>query len=117
MVNEMRRCVSAQTAGLWRYESSGEFTKLAAADPPAKWPVGSRLPVDGNTLAAVVQRTGRRARMYSHEAGAVVDRFAGRPQYHSLPIAPNREKDRTISLAPRDAAELCLALEVHHRLI
>ena len=30
VVNEMRRCVSAQTAGLWRYESSGEITKVAA---------------------------------------------------------------------------------------
>src|SRR5271170_8337795 len=42
VVNEMRRCVSAQTAGLWRYESSGEITKVAAADHPAaqltKWP-------------------------------------------------------------------------------
>ena len=32
VVNEMRRCVSAQTAVLWRYESSGEITKVAAAD-------------------------------------------------------------------------------------
>jgi hypothetical protein len=46
VVNEMRRCVSAHTAGLWRYESSGEITKVAAADHPAaplaKWPVGTK---------------------------------------------------------------------------
>jgi sugar diacid utilization regulator len=71
VVNEMRRCVSAPTAGLWRYESSGEITKVAAADRPAaqvmKWPVGTRTPIDGNTLAAMVQRTGRPARMDSYE--------------------------------------------------
>jgi hypothetical protein len=71
VVNEMRRCVSAPTAGLWRYESSGEITKVAAADHPAarvmKWPVGTRTPIDGNTLAAMVQRTGRPARIDSYE--------------------------------------------------
>ena len=74
VVNEMRRCVSAQTAGLWRYESSGEITKVAAADHPAaplaKWPVGIRTPIDGNTLAGIVQRTGRPARMDSYENSA-----------------------------------------------
>jgi PucR C-terminal helix-turn-helix domain/GAF domain/GGDEF-like domain len=71
VVNEMRRCVSSHTAGLWRYESSGEITKVAAADHPAaplaKWPVGTKTPVDGSTLAGVVQRTGRPARMDSYE--------------------------------------------------
>src|ERR1700740_225974 len=74
VVNEMRRCVSAPTAGLWRYESSGEITKVAAADHPAapltKWPVGSRTAIDGNTLAGIVQRTGRPARMDSYENSA-----------------------------------------------
>jgi GAF domain-containing protein len=74
VVNEMRRCVSSQTAALWRYESSGEITKLAAADHPeaplTKWPVGTRTPIDGSTLAGIVQRTGRPARMDSHENSA-----------------------------------------------
>jgi PucR C-terminal helix-turn-helix domain/GGDEF-like domain/GAF domain len=71
VVNEMRRCASAQTAGLWRYESNNEMTKLAAAEHPglqlAKWPVGTRSPIDGSTLAGIVQRTGRPARMDSYE--------------------------------------------------
>src|SRR5271166_3814028 len=81
VVNEMRRCVSAQTAGLGRYESSGEITKVAAADNPGvqlmKWPVGTRIPIDGSTLAATVQRTGRPARMDSYEnsAGSVAARL------------------------------------------
>src|SRR5271170_2398910 len=81
VVNEMRRCVSAHTAGLWRYESSGEITKLAAADHPVaqltKWPVGTRTPIDGNTLAAQVQRTRRPARMdsYDNSSGSVAARI------------------------------------------
>src|ERR1700752_5452316 len=43
VVKEMRRRVCAQCAGLWRYESSDEITKVATADHPAaqcsmKWP-------------------------------------------------------------------------------
>src|ERR1700677_5221989 len=71
VVNEMRRCASADTAGLWRYEPNDEMTKLAAAEHPrlqlAKWPVGTRSPVDGSTLAGIVGRTGRPARMDSYE--------------------------------------------------
>src|ERR1700753_1912317 len=69
--NETRRCGSADTAGLWRYESNNEMTKLAAAEHPglrlAKWPVGTRSPIDSGTLAGMVQRTGRPARMDSYE--------------------------------------------------
>jgi sugar diacid utilization regulator len=70
VINEMCQCVSAQTAGLWRYETSGEITLLAVdyrSHALAKWPVGTRIPIDGNTLAAMVQRTGEPARMDSYE--------------------------------------------------
>ena len=71
VVNEMRRCASAHTAGLWRYESNNEMTKLAAAEHPglrlAEWPVGTRSPIDGGTLAGMVRRTGRPARIDSYE--------------------------------------------------
>jgi PucR C-terminal helix-turn-helix domain/GGDEF-like domain/GAF domain len=81
VVNEMRRCACADTAGLWRYESNNEMTKLAAAEHPrlklAKWPVGTRSPIDGSTLAGIVQRTGRPARMDSYEntAGSLAARI------------------------------------------
>ena len=68
--NEMRRCLNVFTAGLWRYESTGEITMVGAAAEPtalATWPVGTRTPIDGDTLAAMVQRTGRPARMDSYE--------------------------------------------------
>jgi hypothetical protein len=35
MADEMRRCVPADTAGLWRFETSGEITIVAAAADPA----------------------------------------------------------------------------------
>jgi hypothetical protein len=73
VINEMCQCVSAQTAGLWRYETSGEITLLAVdyrSHALAKWPVGTRIPIDGNTLAAMVQRTGEPARMDSYENSA-----------------------------------------------
>jgi hypothetical protein len=79
VADEMRRCVPADTAGLWRFESDREITIVAAAADPAalaKWPVGTRTPVDGNTLATMVQRTGRPARMDSYDniAGPIATR-------------------------------------------
>ena len=79
VAEEMRRCVPADTAGLWRFESDREITIVAAAADPealAKWPVGTRTPVDGNTLATLVQRTGRPARIdsYDNVAGPIAAR-------------------------------------------
>ena len=70
VAEEMRRCVPADTAGLWRFETSGEITLVAAAADPealARWPVGTRTPVDGDTLATLVQRTRRPARIDSYD--------------------------------------------------
>ena len=79
VTNEMRRCLHAATAGLWRYETTGEITLLSVAaylpDAAMKWPVGTRTPIEGNTLAAVVQRTGRPARMdtYDNATGTLAE--------------------------------------------
>jgi hypothetical protein len=70
VANEMRRCVRAETAGLWRYETSDEITIIAAdyhAAAPMEWPVGTRTPIDGSDLAAVVQRTGQPARKDTYD--------------------------------------------------
>ena len=70
VAEEMRRCVNAFTAGLWRFESGGEFTMVGGAAEPtalAKWPVGTRTPMDGNTIATEVQRSGRPARIDSYD--------------------------------------------------
>jgi len=79
VAEEMRRCVPADTAGLWRFESDGAITLVAAAAHPAAlavWPVGTRFPVAGNTLATRVQRTGRPARIdnYDNVTGPIAAR-------------------------------------------
>jgi uncharacterized protein YoaH (UPF0181 family) len=79
VAEEMRRCLPADTAGLWRFESDGEITIVAAAADPAalaKWPVGTRTPVEGDTIAALVHRTGRPARIdsYDNVAGPIAAR-------------------------------------------
>jgi sugar diacid utilization regulator len=79
VADEMRRCVPADTAGLWRFETDREITIVAAAadrEMLARWPVGSRTPVEGNTLATLVQRRGRPARIdsYDNVAGSIAAR-------------------------------------------
>src|SRR5271163_2714863 len=79
VAEEMRRCVPADTAGLWRFETEGEITIVAAAAHPAalaRWPVGTRTPVEGNTIATSVQRSGRPARIdsYDNVAGPIAAR-------------------------------------------
>src|SRR5580693_5167235 len=79
VAEEMRRCVPADTAGLWRFETDREITIVAAAADPAaraKWPVGTRTPMEGNTLATLVQRSGRPARIdsYDNVAGPIAAR-------------------------------------------
>jgi predicted ATPase/signal transduction histidine kinase len=80
VTDEMRRCTDAMTAGLWRYETSSELTLLAgaAADTAllAEWPVGTRTPIEGNTLASTVLQTRRAARMddYENVTGSIAER-------------------------------------------
>jgi hypothetical protein len=79
VAEEMRRCLPADTAGLWRFESDREITIVAAAadpEPLARWPVGTRTPMEGNTLATLVQRSGRPARIdsYDNVAGPIAAR-------------------------------------------
>ena len=76
VAEEMRRCLDAFTAGIWRFEPTGEVTLVAAAATPAalaKWPVGTRISIDANTLATVVYRTGLPARIDSYDniAGSI----------------------------------------------
>jgi GAF domain-containing protein len=83
VAEEMRRCVHADTAGLWRFESDREIIVVASAEDPAalaKWLVGMRTPVEGNTIAALVQRRGRPVRIdsYDNVAGPIAARARAR---------------------------------------
>jgi sugar diacid utilization regulator/uncharacterized protein YoaH (UPF0181 family) len=79
VAEEMRRCVPADTAGLSRFETDGEITLVAATAHPAavaRWPVGTRTPVEGNTIASLVLRGRRPARIdsYDNVAGSIAAR-------------------------------------------
>jgi sugar diacid utilization regulator len=79
VAEEMRRCVPGDTAGLWRFDTDGEVIIVAAAADPAvlaRWPVGTRITLEGNTIAAIVQRGGRPARIdsYDNVAGPIAAR-------------------------------------------
>ena len=81
VAEEMRRCLHTISAGLWRFETSGEITLLAAAaEPPllAKLPPpGTRTPIEGDNLASTVRATGRPARIdaYEHADGEIAARL------------------------------------------
>jgi hypothetical protein len=80
VADEMRRCVPADTAGLWRFESDDEITIVAAAAHPAaltEWPVCTRTTLDGSTIAELVQRSGRSARIDSYDKRCRADRCSG----------------------------------------
>jgi hypothetical protein len=79
VADEMRRWAGAFTAGIWRFGTSDEIGLVAAAADPAalaKWPVGTRISIEGTTLATVVQDTGLPARIDSYDniAGPVAAR-------------------------------------------
>ena len=81
VAEEIRRSVGAITAAIWRFDTSDEITLLAGVDPVtlAKWPVGTRTPIEGNTIARMVYRTGLPARIDSYEniAGSIAARVRG----------------------------------------
>src|ERR1700739_2500876 len=79
VAEEMRRCVPADTAGLWRFETDDEITMVAAAAHPAalkKWPVCTRTTLEGNSIAELVQHNGQPARIDSYDniAGSIAAR-------------------------------------------
>jgi signal transduction histidine kinase len=69
VVAELATCLDVQNASLFRYEPDGTALLVAAADEPGlrSMPVGERFSLDGENIAAMVRRTGRAARMDSHE--------------------------------------------------
>src|ERR1700744_4961845 len=72
VVAELANCLDVQNAALLRYEPDGTAVLVAAADEPGlqKMPVGESFSLDGDSVAAAVWRTGRAARMDTHEGTA-----------------------------------------------
>jgi signal transduction histidine kinase/HAMP domain-containing protein len=67
VVAETRELLSADAARLLRYEPDDTATVVAASDPGMEIPVGTRLPLEGDSLASLLRRTGRPASMYTYE--------------------------------------------------
>jgi signal transduction histidine kinase len=80
VVTELARCLGVCYSALWRYESDGAATLLAARDDDPglkKMPVGARFSLEGDSVPAMVLRSGRPARMDSYEkaAGSIAARL------------------------------------------
>lgn len=73
VAHELATCLGVANASLWRYEADGTATLVAAVDDPkqsGRMPVGSRWPLDGDNIVAMVAGTGRPVRMDTHDAAA-----------------------------------------------
>jgi GAF domain-containing protein len=69
VADEIVHCLDVDASGVWRYESDNAITLLGATSK-AGWqyfPVGERLTIEGDNLAAMVLRSGRAARHESLE--------------------------------------------------
>ena len=91
VADEMRRCVPASIAGLWRYEASGELTMLSGAAEPtwlANRSAGAHARIDSNTLGQAVYRTGRPVRYdaYGNGSAAAHVREAGVRSVVGVPV-------------------------------
>src|SRR6476619_8296952 len=80
VVTELARCLGVYYSALWRYEPDGAATLLAARDDDPglkKMPVGARFSLEGDSVPAMVLRSGRPARMDSYEnaAGSIAARL------------------------------------------
>jgi signal transduction histidine kinase len=66
---ELAGVLGVQNASMWRYESDDAAELLSSWDEPGakNLPVGQRFPLAGENIATMVLRTGRPARMNSHE--------------------------------------------------
>jgi signal transduction histidine kinase len=80
VATELARCLGVHYSALWRYQSDGTATLLAALneDPGlTKMPVGARISLEGDSISAMVLSTGRAARIDSFESapGSAAARF------------------------------------------
>ena len=80
VATELARCLGVCYSALWRYEPDGAATLLVARDDDPglkKMPVGARFSLEGDSVPAMVLRSGRPARLDSYEnaAGSIAARL------------------------------------------
>jgi signal transduction histidine kinase len=69
VATELARSLAVGNAAVFRYDADGAAVLVAARDEPelANMPIGERFSFEGENVAATVLRTGRAARMDSHD--------------------------------------------------
>ena len=69
VAEELAQCVGVHHSALVRYESNGAAIVLAARDEPGskKMRVGKQFSFQGDSVAAIIRRTGAAARLDSHD--------------------------------------------------
>jgi len=70
VATELARCLGTHYSALWRYQPDGAVNLLAVSDDDPglkKMPVGARFSLEGESISAIVLRTGRAARIDSFE--------------------------------------------------
>jgi PAS domain S-box-containing protein len=82
IAREVARVLGLAMVWVWRYEPDGRATVLGAwSEHPHPFQAGTRWPVDGQTITALVQQTRRPARIddFAHVPGTIADavRHAG----------------------------------------
>jgi signal transduction histidine kinase len=98
VAQELARCLGVANASVWRYEPDGTATLVAARDDPLqteRMPVGSRWPLEGENIAAMVADSGRPVRMDSHDtavgdAAALIRRLGLRGGVGAPIVVENR---------------------------
>ena len=89
--DELARCLNVDTAAMFRFETDGTVVLLGgyANEKKTTAGVGRGLSLEGDRIAAIALRDGRRARMETHEnvAGAVAARLRNLG-LHSPIVAP-----------------------------
>jgi signal transduction histidine kinase len=67
VAEEVLRVLGVEVTRLYRYETDGTATLVAdAADADARIGAGTRVPIEGHNVSALVHRTGRAARLDDH---------------------------------------------------
>ena len=88
VVEELARCLGASYSSLVRYEPDGAVLLAGRHETALHTRVGERCSLDGETVAATVFRTGRPARLDSHDAASSEAAYVHRLGVRSAVGAP-----------------------------
>jgi PAS domain S-box-containing protein len=111
VAEEVGRLLRVEDTTIFRYEDDGTATVVAdRGDRPVPLPIGSRMPLDGDSATALVRRTARPARIddFSNATGPLADytRNAGIGSTVGSPIVVDRRLWGAMIAATRSDAPM-----------